>query len=60
MILELKHVKKEDEMEAALKDAVSRRIQWEHDSLLRYEGDTAQRQYGLAFFDKRCRMAGTG
>lgn len=53
MILELKHVKKEEEMEAALKEATSQIIQRKYDSQLRYEGYHTVFLYGMAFYDKR-------
>ena len=57
LILELKHVKKEEEIETALEEAASQIIQKKYDSQLRYEGYTTRLQYGLAFFDKRCSIA---
>ena len=53
LIMELKHVKKEDMIEAALKEASSQIIQKKYDSRLRYEGYQTRLRYGMAFFDKR-------
>lgn len=57
LILELKHVKTEDEMEPALQEAASQIIKNKYDSRLRYEGYTTRLQYGMAFWDKRSRIA---
>ena len=57
LILELKHVKEKDEMDAALKEASSQIIRQKYDSQLRYEGYTARLQYGMAFCDKQTRIA---
>ena len=59
LILELKHVKNIEEIDAALKEATSQIIQKKYGSLFRYEGYTIRLQYGLAFFDKRCNIAKT-
>ena len=56
LIVELKHVKKEDEMEAALKEAASQIIQKKYESRLRYEGYVTRLQYGMAFYDKQARI----
>ena len=53
LILELKHVAKEVEMDPAVKEASSQIIQKKYDSQLRYEGYTTRLQYGMAFCDKR-------
>ena len=53
MILELKHVKKEEEIGAALKEAASQIIQRKYDSQLRYEGYQTRLEYGMAFCEKR-------
>lgn len=53
LILELKHVKKEEEIEAALREASSQIIQKKYDSQLRYEGYRTRLRYGMAFFGKR-------
>ena len=57
LILELKHVKKEEEIETALKEAAGQIIHKKYDSQLRYEGYTTRLQYGMSFFDKRCSIA---
>ena len=57
MILELKHVEKEEEMEVALKEACSQIIQKKYDSQLRYDGFKTTLRYGMAFFDKRAGIA---
>ena len=56
MILELKHVKKEEDIEAALKEASGQIIQKKYDSQLRYEGYQTRLQYGMAFLDKRANI----
>ena len=53
MVLELKHVKEEKEMEAALKEASSQIIRKKYGSRLKYEGYTKRLQYGMAFYDKQ-------
>ena len=56
MILELKHVKTEAEMEAALQEAAGQIIQKKYESRLRYEGYVTRLQYGMAFYDKKARI----
>ena len=56
LILELKHVKTADKMEAALEEAASQIIQKKYDSKLRYDGYTTRLQYGMVFYDKRSLM----
>ena len=51
--LELKHVKNENEMEEALKEAKSQLIKKKYDSQLKYEGYTMRIQYGMAFCGKK-------
>ena len=53
MVLELKHVKEEKEMAAALKEASSQIIRKKYGSRLKYEGYTKRLQYGMAFYDKQ-------
>ena len=53
LLLELKHVKKESEMAAALQEAESQIVRQKYDSRLNYEGYTTQIQYGMVFCDKR-------
>ena len=59
LILELKHVKKEEEMERALNEASSQIIQKKYGSQLRYEGYTKRLQYGMAFYDKQAKLTKT-
>lgn len=54
MLLELKHVKKESEMEAALKEALDQMNEKKYDSRLAYEGYTMRLRYGMVFCDKKC------
>ncbi|MBR1707801.1 MAG: AAA family ATPase [Clostridia bacterium] len=56
MILELKHVQAESEMNTALKEAASQIIQKKYESVLRYEGYTTRLKYAMAFYDKRARI----
>ena len=57
LLLELKHVKKESEMAAALQEAESQIVRQKYDSRLNYEGYTTQIQYGMVFCDKRARIS---
>ena len=57
MVLELKHVKQEKEMEAALREASSQIIRKKYGSRLKYEGYTKRLQYGMAFYDKQSLIA---
>ncbi|MBR1741677.1 MAG: hypothetical protein IJ733_07350, partial [Lachnospiraceae bacterium] len=56
LILELKHVKEESEMEAALREASGQIIDKKYDSRFRYEGYEKRFRYGMAFFDKKVRI----
>ena len=56
MILELKHVKKEDEMDIALQEATSQIIKNKYESMLIYHGYTTRLMYGMAFYDKRVKI----
>ena len=56
LILELKHVKKESEMEDALKEAASQMIQRKYESQLQYEGYRVRLKYGMAFCEKKARI----
>ncbi|MBR1742965.1 MAG: PD-(D/E)XK nuclease domain-containing protein, partial [Lachnospiraceae bacterium] len=56
LILELKHVKEESEMEAALREASGQIIDKRYDSRFRYEGYTQRLLYGMAFCDKKVRI----
>lgn len=53
LILELKHVENEVQMEAALQEAVSQIIRKKYESQLIYEGYTNRLSYGIAFYDKK-------
>lgn len=57
LILELKHVQKEEEMETALEEATGQIIKKKYESQLRYEGYQIRLQYGMAFFNKKTRIA---
>ena len=57
LILELKHVEKKAEMEAALREAESQIIRKKYESELIYEGYTTRIQYGMAFCGKRTLIA---
>ena len=54
MILELKHVERETEMQAALKEATDQIIVKKYESRLNYEGYTTRLKYIMAFCDKKC------
>ena len=54
ILLELKHVTREAEMEAALMEASDQIIKKKYESQLIYEGYTALLRYGMTFFKKRC------
>ena len=54
LILELKHVKEESEMEKSLKEAESQIVNNKYGSRLVYEGYTSILQYGMVFCDKKC------
>jgi hypothetical protein len=54
IILELKHVKSETELEPALKEATSQIIKKKYESRLIYEGYATILKYGISFYDKRC------
>lgn len=60
MILELKHVKTEDEMESALREAGSQTVKEKYESHVIYEGYTMRIQYGMAFWDKRSMIERVG
>ena len=57
LILELKHVKKEEQMEAALHEAQSQLILQKYESLLGYQGYTTRLRYALSFCGKRVMIA---
>ena len=54
LILELKHVVKETDMDDALKEAASQVIQKKYESQLMYEGYSIRLKYGMAFWNKKC------
>ena len=54
IILELKHVKEESAMEAALNEASGQIVNKRYESILKYEGYTACLKYSMAFCDKKC------
>ncbi|WP_458459754.1 AAA family ATPase [Pseudobutyrivibrio sp.] len=56
IILELKHVKNESEMEGALQEAASQIIQKKYDSQLNYEGYKIILKYGISCHGKQCRI----
>ncbi len=53
LILELKHVKNESELETALKEATSQIIVKKYESQLKYEGYENRLKYAMAFCDKK-------
>lgn len=56
MILELKHAECENELEEALKKAVSQIAGKKYESQLIYEGYSVRLKYGMAFWAKKCVM----
>ncbi|MBR1743788.1 MAG: AAA family ATPase, partial [Lachnospiraceae bacterium] len=56
LILELKHVKEESEMEDALREASGQIVEKKYESRMKYEGYTQRFRYGMAFCDKRVRI----
>ena len=56
LILELKHVKEESAMEAALNEASGQIVNKRYESILKYEGYTACLKYSMAFCDKKCNI----
>lgn len=59
LILELKHVKTENEMAGALEEATGQIIKKRYESQLKYEGYTECLKYGMSFFNKRCLISAT-
>lgn len=57
MILELKHVEKKKDMQAALAEAGSQIIEKKYDSQLIYEGYTKRLQYAMVFYGKQALIA---
>lgn len=56
LILELKHVKTENELTKALKEASKQIIEQKYESPLRYEGYETIIKYAMAFCDKKTRI----
>ncbi|OON87001.1 hypothetical protein BXO88_05530 [Oribacterium sp. C9] len=54
IIIELKHVKDENELEKALKEAAGQIVEKKYESGPRYEGYTTRLKYSMAFCDKKC------
>ena len=57
LILELKHVKSESEMDSALKEAANQIIKKKYESQLRYEGYANRLRYAMVFCDKKVLIA---
>ena len=57
LILELKHVAKDTEINGALKEASSQIIEKKYESQLKYQGYKQRIQYGMAFCDKNVKIA---
>lgn len=57
MILELKHVTMEADLDGALKEAADQIIQKKYESQLIYEGYSIRLKYGMAFWKKKCLIA---
>ena len=60
LILELKHVMKESDMQTRLPEAAGQMIRKRYDSVLRYEGYTNQICYGMVFCGKRVSITVAG
>lgn len=56
LLLELKRVTKESEMEAALREASSQILTRKYESQLKYSGYTGIRKYAMAFCGKKARI----
>ena len=56
IIIELKHVKSNLEIESALSEAASQIIEKKYESQLVYEGYTTLQKYGMAFCEKKCKI----
>lgn len=54
MILECKHVKSQEELGEALKEATSQIVTKKYESQSIYEGYAIRLRYGMAFFEKKC------
>ncbi|MBQ9252353.1 MAG: AAA family ATPase [Clostridia bacterium] len=57
LILELKHVKEENEMQAALTEAKSQIVQKKYESKMIYEGYTSRLRYAMSFCHKQAIIA---
>lgn len=57
MILELKHVEDESDLDSALNKATSQIDRKKYESQYIYEGYSTMRRYGMAFCGKKCRIA---
>lgn len=57
LILELKHVKKEEQMAVALEEAQSQLIRQKYESMLVYQGYITRLRYALSFRDKHVMIA---
>lgn len=57
LIIELKHAEKESELEEALKEASEQIVLKKYESQLVYEGYDSLIKYGMAFSEKKCRIA---
>ena len=54
LILELKHVKKDEKLENGLKEACDQIKANQYESGLIFDGYTEIHKYGMAFYDKQC------
>ena len=54
LLIELKHVQKETEMDAAVKEASSQIAEQKYESVLRYEGYITRLKYSIVFCNKKC------
>ena len=54
LLIELKHVQKETEMDAAVKEASSQIAEQKYESVLRYEGYITHLKYSIVFCNKKC------
>ena len=59
LLLELKHVTKESEMAAALREASSQILDMKYESQMKYSGYTTIRKYAMAFCGKKAMIAET-
>ena len=54
LLIELKHVQRETEMDAAVKEASSQIAVQKYESVLRYEGYITRLKYSIVFCNKKC------